>query len=144
MKATNLAPPLTVTLGFAADGTHANWAHARADAVPPVETESSARFNAKSLAGKLDFRGDTPVLEGHPLLIAFWATWSPPCWASIAHLNKLNNSYHKRGLQIVGITSENKEVVERIRARTPIHYAVALDTDQMLATKFQVQTIPQA
>jgi len=35
-------------------------------------------------------------------------------------------------------------VVERFRARTPMHYAVALDADQALATEFQVQAIPQA
>jgi len=74
----------------------------------------------------------------------FWATWCPPCRASIAHLNELNKRYHDQGLQIVGITDEDKAVVESFRTQTPMNYAVALDKDQTLAREFQVQTIPQA
>jgi thiol-disulfide isomerase/thioredoxin len=96
------------------------------------ETESSARVNMKSLAKNLEFLGEKPVLADHPLLIEFWATWCPPCRASIAHLNELNKKYHDRGLEIVGITSEDKSVVERFRARTPMNYAVALDASKLL------------
>jgi thiol-disulfide isomerase/thioredoxin len=110
----------------------------------PAEIEPSARVNVKSLAKHLEFLGDTPSLTGRPVLIEFWATWCPPCRASIKHLNDLDKKYHDRGLEIVGVTGEDNTVVERFRARTPMHYAVALDRDQALATEFQVQTIPQA
>jgi thiol-disulfide isomerase/thioredoxin len=155
MKTRTLLSLLTVILGLAAVGAFATLTHARADvggatlkpavtaAVPP-ETESSARVNVKSLAKNLEFLGDTPSLSGRPVLIEFWATWCPPCRASIAHLNDLDKKYHDCGLEIVGITGEDNTVVERFRARTPMHYAVALDRDQALAAEFQVKTIPQA
>jgi len=115
-----------------------------AASAPPEDTESSARVNVNALTAKLEFLGDKPGLTGHLLLMEFWATWCPPCRASIAHLNELNKRYHDQGLQIVGITDEDKAVVESFRTQTPMNYAVALDKDQTLAREFQVQTIPQA
>jgi len=127
--------------GAAPGGTTATLVAAAAS---PANTESSARVNVSALAAHLDFLGDKPALDGRPLLIEFWATWCPPCRASIAHLNELNEKYHDQGLEIVGISGEEKSVVEGFRARTPMNYTVALDANQALAGAFQVQAIPQA
>jgi len=141
-----------ITLGIAATVTFGLLAHTGAnvsDPVPkpaavPAAADTSARVNVTSLLGKLEFIGDKRMLAGRPLLFEFWATWCPPCRASIAHLNELEQKYHDRGLQIVGITGEDKAVVEAFRARVPMHYAVALDADQTIAREFQVEAIPQA
>jgi thiol-disulfide isomerase/thioredoxin len=146
---------LTVTLSLAGIGAYATLTKAgavadgptmtpSAAATAPADTESSARVNVKALTSNLEFLGDKPTLTGHPLLIEFWATWCPPCRASIAHLNDLNKKHHERGLEIVGISGEDKTVVERFRSRTLMNYSVALDKNQALASEFQVESIPHA
>jgi hypothetical protein len=85
MKTKTLIALLTVTLGLAVVGTYAALTHTGTDtggptpkpaanAAAPAETESSAGFNVKALAAKLEFLGDKPALTGQPLLIEFWAT----------------------------------------------------------------------
>ena len=155
MKTKTRITLLTVTFGLAAVGAYVTLTEsgtatpgpmaAPSAVVPaPADPVSSTRVNLKALVANLEFLGDKPALNKHPVLIEFWATWCPPCRASIAHLNDLAKKYHANGLQIVGIADEDKAVVENFRDRTPMDYAVALDSNQTLAAAFGVQAIPQA
>src|SRR5713101_3891226 len=44
----------------------------------------------------------TAFKEGKAYLVEFWATWCPPCRASIPHLNEIHNKYKDQGLVIIG------------------------------------------
>ncbi len=44
---------------------------------------------------------------GKVVLIDFWATWCPPCVASLPHTAQLYQQYHEQGLEIVGVSSDN-------------------------------------
>jgi thiol-disulfide isomerase/thioredoxin len=77
-------------------------------------------FPAKSITGEQSpsitgltyVQGEEVKLgEGKPAVVEFWATWCPPCKASIPHLNELFTKYQDRGMQFVGITREGEDKV---------------------------------
>ncbi|RLB07239.1 MAG: hypothetical protein DRG50_03440 [Deltaproteobacteria bacterium] len=56
-----------------------------------------------------DLRGEEIALSqfrGKAVIIDFWATWCPPCRASIPHLRDIYRRYKGRGLVVLGIILE--------------------------------------
>jgi len=85
-----------------------------------------------------------PETEGKPMIVEFWATWCPPCRASIPHLNEIYAKYKDKGLQIVGITDEDRAKIKKFEKEVPIEYAVGLDANGKYAKPFGIQGIPHA
>jgi thiol-disulfide isomerase/thioredoxin len=92
----------------------------------------------------VDYLGKTPDIKGKPVVVEFWATWCPPCRASIPHLNEVNKEFKDKGLVIIGISDEDKAKVEDFRKGVPMDYNVALDKQGKLAEKFGITGIPHA
>lgn len=64
-------------------------------------------------------------------VIEFWATWCPPCRASIPHLSKLQEKYKDKGLVVVGISNEDTASVERfVKTQKDMEYHVGVDTSK--------------
>lgn len=47
-------------------------------------------------------------LKGKVVLVDFWATWCPPCRASMPKLAKLYEKYPELGVEFVGLTPEDE------------------------------------
>ena len=101
------------------------------------------------------------VLKGEPVDIAagngekvfvveFWATWCGPCRRSIPHLSSLYNRYNDKGLEIIGISTEDADTVEPYvkRMGKKMTYTVALDQNRATIRSYMggvgVNTIPHA
>ena len=88
--------------------------------------------------------------EGHVTVVEFWATWCGPCRVSIPHLTELQNKYGDRGLRVIGITDEEKDIVAPFVAEMgdTMAYTVALDPGQKTMSRylggFGVNSIPHA
>ena len=64
---------------------------------------------------------NTTTLSNKVVLVDFWASWCPPCVASIPGLVKLYAQYHTNGLEIVGINfDDDTNAAQKCIAQTHI------------------------
>lgn len=91
----------------------------------------------------VDYVDQTPETKGKPAIVEFWATWCPPCRATIPHLNEINKKYKDKGLVVIGITDEDKKTIDTFRKSTPMEYHVAIDKKE-IGQKLGVSGIPHA
>jgi len=92
----------------------------------------------------VEYLGTAPVTDSKPMIVEFWATWCPPCRASIPHLNDIFAKYKDKGLVIIGITKEEKSVVKGFLKKTPMNYFPALDAKGKYSAQFKIKGIPHA
>ncbi len=74
--------------------------------------------------------GPVKIKEGKGkkiFVVEFWATWCPPCRKSIPHLSKLQTKFKESGVEIIGVTNESIEVVEKFAANAGFAYNVGID-----------------
>lgn len=85
--------------------------------------------------------GEAPKFDGKKfLLIDFWATWCPPCRASIPELNEISKKFANE-LIVVGLSDESVAKVQEME-QPVIEYYSAVDTESRTKTEIGVQGIP--
>jgi len=85
-------------------------------AAPPELTDLPP---AVSVAPLKDAKGASFKLAdffGKVMVINLWATWCGPCRREIPELVKLHNEFHSRGVEMIGLSTENPEAsAEKVR-----------------------------
>jgi thiol-disulfide isomerase/thioredoxin len=81
-------------------------------------------------------------LTGKLIVVEFWATWCPPCRASIPHLKKMNDEYKDKGLVLISLTQEPMDKVEGFAKKAGMDWAVG--TGSKSGSDYGVQGIPHA
>ena len=67
--------------------------------------------------GNGQFKPVTDFENGKVYIVEFWATWCGPCIQSMPHLAQLQTEYASKGVQIVSISDEDLETVEKFLDR---------------------------
>jgi thiol-disulfide isomerase/thioredoxin len=87
---------------------------AQAQVAKPAAAESGEKAPILSVGDKAPALTIEKWLKGTPVasfekgkvyVVEFWATWCPPCIASMPHLSELQKKYKERGLTIIGVSS---------------------------------------
>lgn len=102
--------------------------------------DAASDFKLQDLGGKTVKLSE---FKGRPVLLDFWATWCPPCRASIPEIEKLHKSYSSKGLVVLAISLDQGgwDSVKDFVTESGITYTVLKGTDDV-ASKYHVRTIP--
>jgi thiol-disulfide isomerase/thioredoxin len=67
--------------------------------------------------GNGKFKPVTQFQPGKVYVVEFWATWCGPCIQSMPHLASLQTEYADKGVQLISISDEDLETVEKFLDR---------------------------
>ncbi len=94
-------------------------------AIESLTGQKAPDFTLKDLAGKsvaLSF------YKGKVVILAFWATWCPPCKDELQSLNKLYQTYKSRGLIVLAVSSDRSlSSVKDFIAQNPVTFDILFD-----------------
>jgi thiol-disulfide isomerase/thioredoxin len=94
-QAANSKPKVTITASKPAPGQPAQL-----DVVPPVAWDAQIQAVGGGSFRLSDYKDKTVVLD-------LWATWCGPCRAEIPHLVELHREYGGKGVEVIGLTTED-------------------------------------
>ena len=106
-----------------------------------LEGKAAPDFKLKGMDGK---EVALSALKGKVVVLDMWATWCPPCRASLPHLDKLYQSVKDKGVNVYAVNlQEEQEDVEKFVTSTKLTVPVLLDKDGAVAQAYKASAIPQ-
>lgn len=97
-------------------------------------------FELSSLDGKVFTLEE---LQGHPIMLNFWATWCTPCRSEMPAMERVWQNYRDQGLVILAINlQETPDRVMGFVEEFGLTFPVLLDRNGFVFSDYQVQLYP--
>jgi thiol-disulfide isomerase/thioredoxin len=88
------------------------------------------------------FPARSAELSGKVVVVEFWATWCGPCQSTIPRLTAWQERWGGKGLRVVGISTEDWDLLSAHARKAKMGYTVARDGDGMVTSRYAVPAIP--
>jgi len=104
------------------------------------EAKEAPNFSLQDQSGRMV---KLSSLQGKVVVLNFWATWCLPCIKEIPGLNELYSNYRDRGVEIVGISTDETgwKAVEPFMKEHKIDYGVVVDNGKV-SEKYLLRGLP--
>jgi len=86
---------------------------------------------------------DLKSLKGKVVFLDFWATWCPPCVASLPHMNKLVKAMKGQPVVIIAVADEPTDTIKEFVKTHPIDAWIGIDLEKNAVTAFNAKSRPQ-
>jgi cytochrome c biogenesis protein CcmG, thiol:disulfide interchange protein DsbE len=81
-------------------------------------------------------------MKGQVVLLDFWATWCMPCMEALPHMQQLHERLGKKGLRVIGVTSEPWQKVGDVVKRRGLTYGQISDEENLIGMRYLVTALP--
>jgi len=109
---------------------------------PPEVEKPAPDFKVTPIGGDRTTMLTLQDFRGKTLIIEFWATWCGPCHQARKELRLLHREFADRGLRILAVSTEARDVVEKFVESHPVPYQVAVDSSRMISLKYPCSGLP--
>lgn len=83
--------------------------------------------------------------RGKVVVVAYWASWCPPCWVEMPQLQAIHSDYRRRGVVVLAVNQgENTESIDKFIARQskPFNLPILRDPEQKRSAAVGVRGVP--
>lgn len=80
-------------------------------------------------------------LKGKIIFLNFWFAACKPCITEIASLNELHDKFHRQKVLVLSVSTDNKELAQKIAAEKKMRYSVAAD-GKNIVKQLEISTFP--
>ena len=105
----------------------------------PMVGETVPAFSATTVDGS---KWSLSQFRGKLIVVNFWATWCGPCRKELPELEQLHEVYSQQGLEVVGVSNEDPDVIREFLTAQAITFPTLDDGDHQLHHLYDVTSLP--